>query len=151
MFVTSLEVESQDLDSVKRVFQNCLTYHGVHKAKRLVIYTRATNFVSSRFHNTHIGRKLQWRDTIKNASHELTKQKTPWHVPIITFFKRTKHAQTRGPLLRDKHDLLYILTKLFMEFGNNRSIKIADHNERKINMISQIINLNHSSGVKPKQ
>ena len=151
MFVTSLEVESQDLDSVKRVCQNCLTYHGVHKVKRLVIYTRATNFVSSRFHNTHIGRKLQWRDTIKNASHELTKQKTPWHVPIITFFKRTKHAQTRGPLLRDKHDLLYILTKLFMEFGNNRSITIADHNERKINMISQIININHSPGAKPKQ
>ena len=38
-----------------------------------------------------------------------------------------------------------------MDFGNNRSITIADHNQRKINMISQIININHSPGVKPKQ
>ena len=38
-----------------------------------------------------------------------------------------------------------------MDFGNNRSITIADHNQRKINMISQIININHSPGVKSKQ
>ena len=100
------------------------------------------------FHNTHIGRKLKSRDIKTNASHELIKQKNSRHVPIITFFKRTKHAQGRGPLLRDKHDLLYILTKLFMDFGNNRSITKADHNQRKINMISQIINGNHSLGVK---
>ena len=100
--------------------------------ERLTLFSRA-------FHNTHIGRKLKSRDIIKNASHELTKQKTH-HVPIITFFKRTKHAQTRGPLLRDKHDLLYILTKLFMDFGKNRSITIVDHNQR-----------NHSPGVKLKQ
>ena len=112
--------------------------------ERLILFSCA-------FHNTHIGRKLKSRNIKTNASHELTKQKTSRHVPIITFFKRTKHAQTRGPLLRDKHDLLYILTKLFMEFGNNRSITIADHNERKINMISQIININHSPGAKPKQ
>ena len=99
MFVTSLEVESQDLDSVKRVCQNCLTYHGVHKVKRPVIYTRATNFVSSRFHNTHIGRKLKSRDIIKNASHELTKQKTPRHVPIITFFLKNQTCSNERTII----------------------------------------------------
>ena len=103
------------------------------------------------FHNTHIDRKLKSRDIKTNTSHESIKQKNSRHVPIISFFKRTKHAQRRGPLLRDKHDLRYILSKLFMEFGNNRSITIADHNQRKINMISQIININHSPSVKPKQ
>ena len=38
-----------------------------------------------------------------------------------------------------------------MDFGNNRSITKADRNQRKINMISQIINVNHSLGVKLKQ
>ena len=38
-----------------------------------------------------------------------------------------------------------------MDFGNNRSITIADHNQRKISMISQIININRSLGVKLKQ
>ena len=86
---------------------------------------------SCAFHNTHIGRKLKSRDIKTKASQELTKQKTSRHVPIITFFKRTKHAQTRGPLLRDEHELLHISKKLFMDFGNNRSITIADHNRPK--------------------
>ena len=47
--------------------------------ERLTLFSRA-------FHNTHIGRKLKSRDIIKNASDELTKQKTPRYVPIITFF-----------------------------------------------------------------
>ena len=38
-----------------------------------------------------------------------------------------------------------------MDFGNNRSITKADRNQRKINMISQIINVNRSLGVKLKQ
>ena len=37
-----------------------------------------------------------------------------------------------------------------MEFGNNGSITIADHKERKINMISQIININHSPIIQKK-